>query len=105
MIRVKNDKTYLHFYEMLSLALNYFSTLIFLLLKSIILLQVIECQNSPTEDNSYTEGCYKKARDFVQGQAVIIGGVGIAVAFIMVSISFKFLFVAYECGVLYGVSR
>ncbi|XP_037777111.1 tetraspanin-9-like [Penaeus monodon] len=45
--------------------------------------KVIECQNSPTEDNSYTEGCYKKARDFVQGQAVIIGGVGIAVAFIM----------------------
>lgn len=45
----------------------------------------MDCQANPTEDNSYTEGCFKKAVKFVEDHAHIIGGVGIAVALIMVS--------------------
>lgn len=43
-----------------------------------------DCQSSPNSDNSYEDGCYKKAVEFVEQHAVIIGGVAIAVALIMV---------------------
>ncbi|KAG0726990.1 Tetraspanin-11 [Chionoecetes opilio] len=46
--------------------------------------EFLNCQRSPTEDNSYTDGCAAKATEFVQQHAVIIGGVAIAVALIMV---------------------
>lgn len=52
---------------------------------SYVLFQPMDCQANPTEDNSYTEGCFKKAVEFVEDHAHIIGGVGIAVALIMVS--------------------
>lgn len=43
-----------------------------------------ECQLSPNDNNSYQDGCYEKAVEFVEQHAVIIGGVAIAVALIMV---------------------
>lgn len=52
---------------------------------SFVLFQPMDCQANPTEANSYTEGCFKKAVAFVEEHALIIGGVGIAVALIMVS--------------------
>ncbi|KAK7086138.1 hypothetical protein SK128_017204 [Halocaridina rubra] len=45
--------------------------------------EFLECQRNPTEANTYLEGCFAKATDFVKNQAKIIGGVGIAVAIIM----------------------
>ncbi|KAK4311625.1 hypothetical protein Pmani_016882 [Petrolisthes manimaculis] len=45
---------------------------------------MMECQRNPTDANSYTEGCFEKAVEFVEEHALIIGGVGIAVALIMV---------------------
>lgn len=47
--------------------------------------QLQNCQTAPNEDNSYTEGCFSKAVEFVEQHAVVIGGVAIAVALIMVS--------------------
>ncbi|XP_045614134.1 CD151 antigen [Procambarus clarkii] len=46
--------------------------------------ELMDCQRNPGEDNSYTEGCFSKAIDFVERHALIVGGVGIAVAVIMV---------------------
>ncbi|XP_042241841.1 CD151 antigen-like [Homarus americanus] len=43
-----------------------------------------ECQTRPSESNSFTDGCFSMATDFVKQHALIIGGVGIAVAVIMV---------------------
>lgn len=43
-----------------------------------------DCQRSPDSSNSYTDGCYEKAKEFVEQHAIIIGGVAIAVALIMV---------------------
>ncbi|XP_071550997.1 CD151 antigen-like [Panulirus ornatus] len=46
--------------------------------------KAFECQRAPTSSNSYTDGCFSKATEFVEDHALIIGGVGIAVAVIMV---------------------
>lgn len=44
---------------------------------------LINCTEEPTEENAYIYGCKHKAVTFVQGHAVIIGGVGISVALVM----------------------
>ncbi|XP_068247130.1 tetraspanin-9 [Palaemon carinicauda] len=45
--------------------------------------ELMDCQRGPTSANAHLTGCYKKATEFVASQAVIIGGVAIAVAAIM----------------------
>ncbi|XP_076040963.1 tetraspanin 74F [Oratosquilla oratoria] len=46
--------------------------------------QLMDCQKLPTKDNSYTDGCLKKASGFLKDHAITLGGAGIAVAFIMI---------------------
>ncbi|CAL4122805.1 unnamed protein product [Meganyctiphanes norvegica] len=43
----------------------------------------IDCTAAPTDENAYISGCKMKAANFVKGHALIIGGVGIAVALVM----------------------
>lgn len=45
--------------------------------------QKMNCTTLPTVENSFMKGCLVKSSTFVEGHAVIIGGVGIAVALIM----------------------
>lgn len=41
------------------------------------------CDESPNNDNSFTDGCFMKARDNVKQYGLVIGGVGVVIALIM----------------------
>ena len=46
--------------------------------------QPMDCQSNPNENNSYQPGCYSKTTEFVKTNSLIIGGVGVAIAILMV---------------------
>jgi len=49
------------------------------------------CENNPTSSNSFTDGCYTKARDNVKQYGLVIGGVGIAISLVMVRETYCYL--------------
>ena len=52
---------------------------------------MFNCENSPTNTNSYTKGCYMDVTEQVKQYGLLLGGVGVAIALIMVSV-LAFLF-------------
>ena len=46
---------------------------------------MFDCEDNPTDANSFSSGCYRKATDAVERYGLIIGGVGIVIALLMVS--------------------
>lgn len=46
----------------------------------------MQCQRSPNSNTAHLTGCLDKGVNAVNDQAAIVGGVGIGIAFVMVSL-------------------
>lgn len=46
--------------------------------------EIQDCQANPRDDNSYSEDCYMKMKDFVKDHAMILGGVGIGISCVLI---------------------
>lgn len=44
---------------------------------------MLNCEDSPSDSNSFTRGCYDEARGFVEHYGLVIGGVGVVIALLM----------------------